>query len=702
MPPFGPVEDAPDTSLNPYYDPETGRLRITVAPGAPPGSDAGGYAGALAPFMGTAPPEMSPTETTAQQYMAPTRANVGPRYISPAIVDDAGNVAYEDPQRGTTYTDNTRHEVQQDAQGRYHVYEKAPPVDWGPVPRTAPPASARRVGPQPAPQSLWEQGIPQTIGAVAAAPFELPPPGPPESYVPWGVKTFLNAATGGLPGLERSALGAFGGRGFHLPPFEPNPRAVMGGNMPPAQYRLEPVEGVPQMEPGRTVQLVPHEGPTPLWMHEIPGELPEQPQVPLGHAPGEHELSSVPILSEETLPRPARSSNVWDIAKMLHNRGSAALKKMGFESGKITPETATPEASEMLARNIAYETKAAMDRSGHAGDWYTSGVSEAVKIASLVHPEIRTDLHARKAFLAAKAITSQNEKVGQNVRLANQAYEYFKQNGRFPTDVVANKADMMNGNFEKLNQLLADHGPDKTWEFMNRQWIVRDLEQALGHKIQGAAKDDIVYGSAILGPKIGNGFFQNLSGNFNPVTFDLWWMRTWGRMTGTLSGKPENLPKAVERFQKALRAEGRPVPFNQQGLDKLSEAIWAQHERDFVKYRDEFKAGTRSKSELTLAAERLQHNLHGVNEQPTSASHRRWMTGVVNRARELLANEGHTLTNADIQALMWYPEKDIYSKLGSAASTEELNVNYSQAWRNVLKSRGWTDERINTAIRAME
>jgi hypothetical protein len=78
------------------------------------------------------------------------------------------------------------------------------------------------------------------------------------------------------------------------------------------------------------------------------------------------------------------------------------------------------------------------------------------------------------------------------------------------------------------------------------------------------------------------------------------------------------------------------------------------------------------------------------------------MTGVVNRARELLANEGHTLTNADIQALMWYPEKDIYSKLGSAASTEELNVNYSQAWRNVLKSRGWTDERINTAIRAME
>jgi hypothetical protein len=447
------------------------------------------------------------------------------------------------------------------------------------------------------------------------------------------------------------------------------------------------------------VQLVPHEGEDPyrgLWMHDI-GTPPEPPHVPVGAGPYEHELSSVPILGPETPSAAARSSTTWDIAKRLHARGSAALKKMGVESGQLIAENRTPETDEILARTLAYETKEAMTRTGHAGNWYTSGVTEAVNTAARLYPEIASDeaakaaglgsaSNARNAFLAAKAITSQGERVPANVKLTQQVYEQFRQTGRFPTNVRADKQKIMNNNFKKLNRLLDEIGPEKTWEFMHSDFTVRDL-QAMGHgKIGGAAMDDVVKGSAILGPKIGNGFFQNLSGNFNPVTFDLWWMRGWGRLTGTLSGRPTAIPKARERLENALREEGRPVPRNLQGLSKLADSLVTQHERDFIRNRALYDSGEKKKSEITKAAERLQQNLHGIKQSPTSAGERRWMTGVVNRARELLEKEGYDVTNADIQALLWYPEKDLYAKMGSVPS-DELNVNYTQAWRNVLRER---------------
>jgi hypothetical protein len=38
---------------------------------------------------------------------------------------------------------------------------------------------------------------------------------------------------------------------------------------------------------------------------------------------------------------------------------------------------------------------------------------------------------------SALAITSQGEKVSSNVRIADQAYEHFKRNGEFPTNIEA-------------------------------------------------------------------------------------------------------------------------------------------------------------------------------------------------------------------------------------------------------------------------
>jgi hypothetical protein len=699
----GPVE--PDNSLAPAVGPD-GVLRITVAPNAPMGP-MGSYAERLAPFLpreaAPAPAPMpegtAPSTTAAQAYMAEPR----PSYVSPATIDDNGYVAYTDSSGGLSYTDNTRHELRQDDQGSYHVYQKAPPEAWGAPPYV--PASGRRVGPQPAPESIGGQL--QEIGQTLAAPFQVPAGEPMEKQIPWAVQTGLGLAGPGTTLVPKNALGMAGSRPFRsragaytteAPQYAPEARAGMGGNQPPPEFAMQP----PPM-----VQLVPHEGPAPLWMHEVPGELPEAPHVPVGHGPHEHELSSVPLLGEGP-PQAPRSRNVWDIAKGLHQRGIAALRKMGIME-PLRETNRTAETDEILARTLAHETKAAMARSGHAGDWYTKSVEDAVNTASLVYPEIARDRNARFAFLVGHAITSQNETVGSNVRLAQQAYEHYKKTGRFPTNIKASKEGMINGNFEKLNTLL-DGSPEKgitgmtTAElrtFMNKEYSVRDLD-AMGFNMSDFAKDDIVPGSAILGPKIGHGFFQNLNGNFSPVTVDLWAMRTWGRLTGTLSGIPAAIPKSRARFEAALEAARMPVPGNIRSLSNMADRIVAEHERDYIRNRELYKSGEKTKSELTKSAERLQINLHGIKEQPSSAAERRWINDVVNRTRELLAKEGHTMTNADIQAALWYPEKDIYAKLGGRPS-EEINLSYAQAWRNVMKEKhGMSDEQIDTAIRALE
>jgi hypothetical protein len=405
-------------------------------------------------------------------------------------------------------------------------------------------------------------------------------------------------------------------------------------------------------------------------------------------APAEHALSVNEILSPKTpaLFEPY-SRNVEDIAKGLHDRGQTALKQLGIREGKITAENRTPETDALLARTLASEAKEALQRTGHAGDWYTTGVNEAVQEAAKLYPEIKTDPNARLAFRAAKAITSQSETVPSNVRLTDQVYSYFRENGRFPTNVKAEKQKAINNNFKKLNGLIETMGTENMAAFLDKEFTVRELK-GMGFKVPGGwPMDHKVYGSAILGPKIGNGFFQNLGGNFKPVTTDLWLMRTWGRLTGTLHGMPQAVPKARSRFEDALQASGQSVPNNIRALSKKADAIVAAHERDFKTNRALYDTGKKTKSELTRAAERLQFNLTGIKQMPSSGGERVWISTVMDQTRQLLEQQGIKLTNADLQAVLWYPEKELYEKLGGRAS-EGINVNYAQVWRDFIKKRG--------------
>ena len=390
------------------------------------------------------------------------------------------------------------------------------------------------------------------------------------------------------------------------------------------------------------------------------------------------------VLSESYPTAKPRSRDVTAIATELMRRGSAALKKLGVASGVI--EGPSPRTDDILASAIASEVKTALGRTGkNASGWYSKRVKEAMKIALKLHPEL-ADKNQRMAFTLALAITSQGETVASNVRLAEQVYSSFKKTGVFPTDVSALKQKSMNGNFERINDLIADLGLDETNKFLSSEFTVKQLEDA-GYSVGGENKQTKVYGSAILGPKIGQGFYQNLNNNFEPVTMDLWFMRGWGRLTGNLvGGSQAALDKQRERFEAALKTARRPVPRTLTTLISLARGIVAKHESDYRDNRAKYDSGKRVKSELTYAAERIVFGQDGLKETPSSGSEREWIRSVIAQARAKLKADGINITPADLQAVWWYPEKELYSKLGGRDS-EGINVDYATEIRNLYDRR---------------
>lgn len=431
------------------------------------------------------------------------------------------------------------------------------------------------------------------------------------------------------------------------------------------------------------------------------GVLLQRAAKPLGADPKERAHTVVDILYGDTPAIKANTREVGDIARDLMARGQKALRALGVKGGRI--DGPDPKTDEIISRAIATEIKAALEKSSrNAADWYTRKVEEALAIAALMHPEIATDPIAEMGFTAALAITSQGETVPSNVRLADPIYRHFRETGRFPLEVKAKNGPAMAANFAKLNQLLDDHGPGGTREFLHNRFTVGDLKKA-GYPIGGENVGTVVYGSAILGPKIGGGFFQNLNRNYSPVTMDLWFMRAWGRLTGTLVGNPDpaSLQKQKDRLTAALEAAGRKVPKTDATLQKVAEEIRLAHEADFRKNRAAYDSGEKVKAEITYAAERYLIGLNGINEQPGSGSERVWMRQRVGRAQELLAQEGINLTAADLQAVWWYPEKDLYAKLGGRDS-EAINVDYAGALSDLARSKGIDDDTIARAVGSLD
>jgi hypothetical protein len=527
----------------------------------------------------------------------------------------------------------------------------------------------------------------------------------------------------------------------------------------------------------------------------------------------------------EVLPKPDKKVKNSAVAKLLQSVAA------NFWGGSIvTSNSITPEQEDVITNNGIREAIEAFEASGkNAADWYSKAIETAIAVAGVVHPELSSKEAASKIAAFAKekdpsraaqmalrmalAITSQNLNVDANTIYAEEQFEYFKKNGKFdPSREYGAKAPAISSNLRLANLLIETLGLNEAENFISKEFTVKDLEDAFkkatGKQLTIAGlRNDNVNGAAIFGPKIGQGFLQNLMGKFDPVTIDLWMRRTWGRWTGDVVGTgitDERFAKLILSVKQAIKNKELDIqlpkeffeykPIQEKRKGKNGKSFWTMNKKfvnriendlDFVNIINNItkeisaKANTLYKiihdipmskelyakfisgelsyvqvaNKLTAINERLKEQYkkyaaaqkakgltplslndkkddknntikgwlsiqnekdgriyNPTNEEiserkpqwgneaknivddlnpidvPTNLD-RRVITRVVNNIRKGMNKQNYTVTNADVQALLWYPEKDIWAKLRGEKESN-LKLSYDDQFIKLAEKRG--------------
>jgi hypothetical protein len=420
----------------------------------------------------------------------------------------------------------------------------------------------------------------------------------------------------------------------------------------------------------------------------------------------------------------------------LQDRVIAAAKDARIDLSQFTPEV-----EQYLVRVAVADAITALRTNPNAVGWYNEKVTKALRLVSLVHPEIATDPRAKFAFTWALAVTSNGLEVNKNFQLAERVYREYKQTGQMPTNVQAGQAQIaINASLGLFNDLVAKYGIDAVEQFMTTKTTVKEVMAYTNKNVSGENLTTEVYGAAALGPKIGNGFFANLYGHFEQLTMDRWLMRTWGRWTGTLlddnrsniATKRKQLASMIKSmssddkkaFEKILGSKlsvSKPddvavaiqkasvKPANRIEMAQIGIADAAAQET-FATILGEPARGIQRVSfgdELRKVGNALAKYLDGQKEAPSGPPERARIRGVMSKVLAELQTKFPSLTMSDLQALLWYPEKRLYDAAktadeGKTGYDDNEAPDYANAAANLARAQGITDETIASTIRQVD
>jgi hypothetical protein len=418
----------------------------------------------------------------------------------------------------------------------------------------------------------------------------------------------------------------------------------------------------------------------------------------------------------------------------------AELTRRRTESGLRELDSSKPEDREILAKLMAAEALAGINAEGSAVEWYDATINRMLAMASVKYPELAKDQDARNSFIVAMAITSQGLNVENNLGFAMRQYEAYRESSpdpekrRFPIASEGKNGKPMQNNFKVANGMIERLGLDKFRRMLRTDFTVGELKKA-GWKIGGEKMGEKVLGSSIFGPKIGFGFYSNLSGNFEPVTMDMWFMRTIGRLANTLrSFDAKKFQKQTDRFLASLEERGDNALFADKFDPEMVEAAKAQvpqvdtetgeelldasgepimgpdgdaiealarlvnkaHQAEFKARRAEFDAKTRVKSDLVASSDTILKSLDKPRDSPASGGERQDLRDVVRRTVAMVEKAyGKRVPPAALQALIWYPEQELYRNHG--VSLNVTSQDYAGAIRKRLESEGYDGQQLTAA-----
>ena len=406
-------------------------------------------------------------------------------------------------------------------------------------------------------------------------------------------------------------------------------------------------------------------------------------------------------------------------------------------TGRTTPFENTPENVEIIATAMAHEGIKNIGLDGNAIGWYDRKLKAAKAIISSIEPRYQGN---EAAFDYALAVTSNGIAVADNFKYTIEVFREFLDTGRMPENFAkgGERTQAMQNAFKFFNAWNDQYGGRGNMPlevFLDQDFTRRQLQEELNdfNKANNTeftlsaqeGLDEVVKGSYILGAKIGQGFYQNLRGNYDPLTMDIWWMRMWNRMVGRPFKEPTteaNLKKArnkVESRMKDPKASAlekqiikkslKDLGLKRSGLykdTKRFDAFITQLHKNWNSYYKNYQKTNNKKNPpkpafFKTVGTHVKNINEGLMATPFDAKERSYMRSVTARAIELMREKGYNIKTADYQALMWFPEKQLARKLGIQQGRGEDN-DYLDAAILLAQAEGLTNDQIKETLPTTE
>ena len=397
-------------------------------------------------------------------------------------------------------------------------------------------------------------------------------------------------------------------------------------------------------------------------------------------------------------------------------------------TGRTTPFENTPENVDLIARLMAHEALQNLQKDNNAIGWYDRKLKAAKSILKVIEPRLEGN---EAAFDFALAVTSNGIAVADNFKYALEVFRDYLNTGLMPEKFNrgGTRTPAMQTAFKFYNAYNRSGANEPVEMFLDTDFTRRELEEYFkrfneknGTDIspsQQEGLDENVKGSYILGAKIGQGFYQNLRGNYDPLTMDIWWMRHWNRLVGrplrTVDPKtnPKNRkaiegliknPNATKVEKQLIKKSLNDLGFKRTGLYKDNDkfdAFITQLNKNWDSYFKKYQKDNGKNPVKTSLFKKVSTHVNNINERlqdtPLDAPERSYMRSVTARAIELLGEKGYNIQTADFQALQWFPEKQLAEKLGIQKGQGEDN-DYLDAAKLVATQEGLTDGQIEETL----
>ena len=213
--------------------------------------------------------------------------------------------------------------------------------------------------------------------------------------------------------------------------------------------------------------------------------------------------------------------------------------------------------------------------------WYDDGVKKAMEIAEKINPKFANDPNLKDLVVFTTAISSSGVSVGSDFKVALQVADIFADTGQLPlknpntgkgwTVRGTNLAKQLN----LANNYIQANGLDAFLEFLHSKKTGRELNQFrkeygnLGPSSGLKMDKEYTGGHRAFGPKIGE-FMANLYGTDDNNVTDMWNIRGMNRLMGGKMYMRDSDGKIMtDKDNKIMENTGTPIPTMKTKFDQF-------------------------------------------------------------------------------------------------------------------------------------